>query len=114
MLHDLVEGPRGLRQRAAGLALFAQSSHDGPAAEIARVHRSDPRPPASRPATRRRGRPQRLAATTAAACAVWACAVGTGLATTHDGPALMRALDHGLDPDRLAPGQGHAPEGHHS
>ncbi|MGW3003733.1 hypothetical protein ACWDF6_30340, partial [Streptomyces sp. NPDC001155] len=50
----------------------------------------------------------------AVACAVCACAVGTGVAMTYDAPALLHAVGHRLDPDHLAPGHGHAPEGHHS
>ncbi|WP_369365406.1 glycosyltransferase [Streptomyces sp. CG4] len=114
VLRDLIDGPPGPRQRAAGLALFAQSPDDGPAAEIARVHRSGPPPLPAPPLARRRGRPRRLAVTGAVACAVCACAVGTGVAMTYDAPALLHAVGHRLDPDHLAPGHGHAPEGHHS
>ncbi|MEV0186895.1 glycosyltransferase, partial [Streptomyces sp. NPDC050625] len=113
VLCDLVDGPLGLRQREAGLALFIQSSDDGPAAEIARVHRSGLPPQPQSPVARRRSGPRSLAVTTAAACAVWACAVGTGFATTYDGHALMHTLGHDLDLDSFAPGNDHAPEGHH-
>ncbi|WP_274910834.1 glycosyltransferase [Streptomyces sp. WZ-12] len=112
VLGDLADGPLGLRQRAAALALFADSSGAGPAAEIARVHRPGPPLPAPRPRARRRARSRRLVVTAAAACTVWACAVGTGVATAYDGPALLRAVGHDLDPDRPAPG--HVPEGRHS
>ncbi|KPH98610.1 hypothetical protein OK006_8707, partial [Actinobacteria bacterium OK006] len=44
--------------------------------------------------------------------AVWARAVGTRVATTYDGPALMRTLGHGLDLDQLGPALDQ--EGHHS
>jgi UDP-N-acetylglucosamine:LPS N-acetylglucosamine transferase len=116
VLCDLVDGPLGLRGREAGLALFAGSSGEGPAAEIARVHRSGPPPLTRPPAARRRARPRRLGVTTAVAGAVWACAVGTGVATTYDGPSLMRALGHGiaLDLDSFPPGHGHAAERPHS
>ncbi|MEV7379570.1 glycosyltransferase [Streptomyces lydicus] len=114
MLCDLVHGPLGVRQRDAGLALFAQSSIGGPAAEIARIHRAGPPDLTSRPVARRRTSPKRLAVTTVVAGAVWACAVGTGVATTYDGPALLRAVSHGLDLDRLASAQGHVSGGHHS
>ncbi|WP_078630314.1 glycosyltransferase [Streptomyces roseochromogenus] len=114
VLCDLVDGSLGRQQRAAGLDLFARSAHDGPAAEIARVHRSGPPPLPAQPGARRRGRRRRLAVTGTVACAVWACAVGTGVATTYDPPALLHALGHSLDPDRLATGHGHAPEGRHS
>lgn len=40
VLCDLIDGPLGRRQRAAGFALFAQSPDGCPTAEIARVHRS--------------------------------------------------------------------------
>lgn len=112
VLCGLVDGPLGLRQREAGLALFPQSPGDGPAAEIARAHRPGPPPPPPGPGRQRRLFTRRLAVTSAAACAVWACAVGTGVVTTYDGPALMHALGHGLDLDRLTPGL--AREGHHS
>ncbi|MEU6508322.1 glycosyltransferase [Streptomyces sp. NPDC046942] len=108
----LVDGPLGLRQRAAGLGLFAQSPGDGPAAEIARLHRPGPPPPPPGPGPRRRPRARRLALTTAAACAVWGCAVGTGVATTYGGPALLHTLGHDLDLARLAPALDE--EGHHS
>ncbi|MEU8690210.1 glycosyltransferase [Streptomyces sp. NPDC048665] len=112
VLGELVGGPLGQRQREAGLALFAPVPADGPAAEIARLHRPGPPPPPPGPGRRRRLRTRRLAVTGAAACAVWAGAVGTGLVTTYDGPALMRTLGHGLDLDRLAPA--FTEEGHHS
>lgn len=117
VLCDLIDGALGARQRATALALFARTQDGGPAAEIARVHRSGLRDRDQNPPPPGRGRPRRLlgrrlAVTGAAACAVWACAVGTGVATTHDGPALMRTLGHGLDLDRLAPA--FTEEGHHS
>ncbi|MER6128771.1 glycosyltransferase, partial [Streptomyces sp. NPDC001795] len=115
VLCDLIDGPLGLRQREAGLALFAADRDAGPAAEIARVHRSGPPDSPPRPPARRvRRAPRRLGATTAAACAVWACAVGTGIATAYDGPSLMHTIGHGLDLDDPAPGHGPRPEGHHS
>ncbi|MFF3911521.1 glycosyltransferase [Streptomyces sp. NPDC001848] len=114
VLHDLVDGPLGTRQRATGLALFAGTPDEGPAAEIARVHRSGPSRPDPRPVARRRPTPRRLAPTVALACAVWACAVGTGVATAYDGPGLVHAIGHGIDLDDLATHHGHQPEGHHS
>lgn len=113
-LSDLIEGPLGLRQREAGLALFADPE-SGPAAEIARVHgprlpHRDGRPPARR--FRRLNR--RLAATATVACAVWAYAAGTGMATTYHGAGLVREIGHGLHLDGLVPGHGNRPEGHHS
>ncbi|MFJ6836993.1 glycosyltransferase [Streptomyces sp. NPDC091209] len=109
VLDDLVDGPRGVRQRAEGLALFADSPDHGPAAEIARVLRSGQPPVVPPPAPRRRTRARRLTATTAVACAVWACAVATGVATSFEGTTLMHTLSHGLDLDLVS---GHGPEGH--
>ncbi|MGW4568404.1 glycosyltransferase [Streptomyces sp. NPDC004561] len=114
-LCDLIDGPLGARQRAAGLDLFARTPDGGPAAEIARVHRAglpdaDRKPPTPR---RRRG-PRRLAATAAVASAVWACAVGTGMATTYDGPGLIHAIGNGLDLDGLSGHHAHPQGDHHS
>ncbi|MGW2649837.1 glycosyltransferase [Streptomyces sp. NPDC001393] len=105
VLCDLIGGPLGEQQRATGLALFAQAPDSGPAAEIARVHRTGLCDGDQKPPLPRRRRPRRLAATAAMATAVWACAVGTGTATTYDGPGLMHAIGNGLV-DRLA--------GHHT
>jgi hypothetical protein len=142
VLADLIDGPAGRRQRAAGHALFAARPDDGPAAEVVRVCRAGvpygaaprgaagrphtDRPPTVRPAGRPGGRPggrlpggllpgglplprpsrlvtvRRLAATGVAACAVWAGAVGTGIAATHDAPGLLHAVHHRLDPDDIA------------
>ncbi|WP_405864457.1 MGDG synthase family glycosyltransferase [Streptomyces sp. NBC_00005] len=115
VLRDLIDGPLGLRQRTAGLALFAAEPDGGPAAETARVHRSGLPPLPRRPAARRR-RPtaRRLVATTAVACAVWTCAVGTGIATAYDGPGVLHAIGHGLDLDDPHPGHTPRPEGHHA
>ncbi|GHD87163.1 glycosyltransferase [Streptomyces naganishii] len=133
VLRDLIEGPLGPRLRETGLGLFAGTPDEGPAAEIGRVHRAglpqpgrqpspqpgrqpSPQPgrlPGRWPAARRRPAP-RLAATVAVACAAWACAVGTGIATTYDGLGLAHAIGHGLDLDDVAPHHGHRPEGHHS
>ncbi|MFS4092769.1 glycosyltransferase [Streptomyces sp. AF1A] len=112
VLCDLIDGPLGQQQRATGLALFAQDPQDGPAAEIARVHRTGVQDGNRKPPPRRRRAPRRLAATTAVASAVWACAVGTGMATTYDGPGLMHTIGRGLD---LSSFTGHHPHGsHHS
>ncbi|MGW5460409.1 MGDG synthase family glycosyltransferase [Streptomyces sp. NPDC003996] len=114
VLHDLIDGPLGPRQRETGLALFAGTPEGGPAAEIARLHhaglpRHDPRRRASPGGT-----PRRLATTAAVACAVWACAVGAGIVTAYDGPALARAVGHGLDLDDHTPHHASQPEGRHS
>ncbi|MFG2780539.1 glycosyltransferase [Streptomyces prunicolor] len=147
VLGELIDGPRGLVQREAGLALFADERlgpDRGPAAETAMICRAgvgSAAPTTTRPATsltarpaaqsaarpavsptarpailpavppiaRRVGRPAglRLATTAVLACAVWAGAVGTAVATTEGGPRLMHAIGHGLDLDDL----GHA---HHA
>ncbi|MGW3106108.1 glycosyltransferase [Streptomyces sp. NPDC001100] len=136
VLAELIDGPRGLLQREAGLALFAgggpdrgpgkDAAHDeqatgadrGPAAETVRVCRAGAGPVT--PTTVRRTRPVRptalrLATTTALACAVWAGAVGTAVATTDGGSGLIHAIGKSLDFDD--PGDGHhelhtAHEGH--
>ncbi|WP_405995667.1 glycosyltransferase [Streptomyces sp. NBC_00986] len=133
VLSELIDGPRGLLQREAGLALFADEPHGpdrDPAAETARICRAGTEriaaPMAQRatpPAARRVARPaaRRLATTTALACVVWAGAVGTAVATTESGPGLMHAIGQGLDLDDLShahhtgrvPHQGHA-KGHHA
>ncbi|MFI5879300.1 glycosyltransferase [Streptomyces sp. NPDC051554] len=125
VLGELIDGPRGLLQREAGLALFADGSDGGPAAETARICRAgiDTAAPLTTgptipPATRRTTRPtaRRLATTTALACAVWAGAVGTAVATTEGGPGLMHAIGQGLDLDDLSHGHHaeHAPHGGHA
>ncbi|WP_416957783.1 UDP-N-acetylglucosamine--N-acetylglucosamine transferase [Streptomyces sp. Agncl-13] len=124
LLGELIDGPRGLVQREAGLALFAGGASGrergigagthrglatgtdrGPSAEIARVCRAGLGPATPR-TIRRAVRPTalRLAITAALACAVWAGAVGTAVATTDGGPSLMHAIGQGLDIDDL----GHA------
>ncbi|MDX3240344.1 MGDG synthase family glycosyltransferase [Streptomyces sp. ME18-1-4] len=115
VLCDLIDGPLGLSQRTAGLALFAAEPDGGPAAEIAHVHHAGLAPLPARPTVRRR-RPtaRRLVATTAVACGVWACAVGTGIATAYDGPDMIHAIGHSLDPDDPLPSHTSHTEGHHS
>ncbi|MFJ2827279.1 glycosyltransferase [Streptomyces sp. NPDC087263] len=118
VLCDLIDGSLGLSQRAVGLALFAAEPDGGPAAEIARVHHAGTPPLPARPAARRRRRgARRLLATAAVACAVWACAVGTGIATAYDGSGMIHAIGHSLDPDDAdnpPPGLPSHTEGHHS
>jgi len=97
VLCDLIDGPLGRRQRAVGLALFTQTHDGGPAAEIGRVHRTGLPERRQNPVTRRRSAPRRLAATAAVASALWACAVGTGMASTYDGSHLVHTIGHGLD-----------------
>ncbi|WP_405560471.1 glycosyltransferase [Streptomyces canus] len=115
VLCDLIDGPLGLRQLTSGLALFTREPGDDPAAEIARVHRLGPPFPTPQPVARRR-RPatRRLAVTAAAACAVWACAVGTGISTAYDGPGVLHTIGHSLDLDDPAPVHVTGPYGHHS
>ncbi|MGW8724831.1 glycosyltransferase [Streptomyces sp. NPDC055808] len=114
VLNELIDGPLGPERRAAGLALFARPADEGPAAEIARVHRSGLRPLPVRPVVHRRRASRRLAATALAACTVWACAVGTAVATSYGEPGLARAIGHGFDLDDFARHQGPHTEGHHS
>jgi UDP-N-acetylglucosamine:LPS N-acetylglucosamine transferase len=120
VLTDLIDGPLGQLQRAAGLALFPAGQdahpdnhgHSSPAAEIAGACRSGIRRPVQHAASVPAGPSpygakspltlRRLAATTAMACAVWAGAVGTGVAT-HDAPGLFRAVHHGLDLENRTP-----------
>ncbi|MET8612560.1 glycosyltransferase [Streptomyces misionensis] len=111
---ELAQGARGLRQRAAALALFADAGC-GPAAEIARIaRRSAAGLPVPAPVRRRAGRSRGFVAVTSAACVLWATAIGTAVATTDDGPRLIRALGHELrfegadhTPDTGAPGAPH-------
>ncbi|MGW3099543.1 MGDG synthase family glycosyltransferase [Streptomyces sp. NPDC001102] len=116
VLSDLIDGPLGPRQRAAGLALFAAGLDEGPAAETARVHRLGlpPLPPRHTARQQRRPVARRLVTSTALACAVWACAVGTGITTAYDGSGVLHAIGHGLDLDDHHPDHGPRPEGHHS
>ncbi|MGW0994888.1 MGDG synthase family glycosyltransferase [Streptomyces sp. NPDC002523] len=107
VLCDLIDGQLGARQRATGLALFAQTQDSGPAAEIARVHRSGLRGRSQNPSPPHRRAPRRLAATAAVAFTVWACAVGTGMATTYDTSNLLHTIDHDLRLGSLT--QHHAP-----
>ncbi|WP_019056982.1 glycosyltransferase [Streptomyces prunicolor] len=125
VLGELIDGPRGLLQREAGLALFADEQlgpDRGPAAETAMICRAGVGPAAPltagsapRPTVRRTTRPtaRRLATTTALACAVWAGAVGTAVATTEAGPGLMHAIGQDLDLDDMghAHHAGHVPHG---
>lgn len=116
VLNDLIDGPLGPDRRAAGLGLFAQSADEGPAAEIARVYRAGLHQAAVPPAAprRRRRASRRLAVTGVVACAVWAGAVGTAVATSYGEPVLARTIGHGLDLDDFAGHQGAHPEGGHS
>ncbi|MGQ4476453.1 glycosyltransferase [Streptomyces sp. SAS_276] len=115
ILAELIDGPRGLLQCEAAHALFTADPH-GPAAETARVCRTGTAPIAA-PAPRRAVRPAafRLATTTALACAVWAGAVGTAVATTDGAPDLMHAIGQHLDLDDLSHEHhtGHVPHGVH-
>ncbi|MET8243907.1 UDP-N-acetylglucosamine--N-acetylglucosamine transferase [Streptomyces sp. NPDC005202] len=111
VLTDLLDGPLGRRQRAAGLALFATRADTGPVAAILRACGAGTAPAPVRPPGRRgRQAPRRLAATGALATALWAAAVGAGIATTHSGGSVLRAIDHGLDHHHEP---GFAVEGHH-
>ncbi|MEU6896348.1 UDP-N-acetylglucosamine--N-acetylglucosamine transferase [Streptomyces sp. NPDC046557] len=114
VLHDLIGGPLGPQQRENALALFAQATDRGPAAEIARMHQ---RPlPHPRRSARSRRTPQRLAVTMAVACTVWGCAVGAGVMTTASRSSPARTVGHGFDLDDLPRTHSHhsASEEHHS
>ncbi|MGX9882838.1 glycosyltransferase [Streptomyces sp. NPDC002276] len=128
VLGELIDGPRGLLQREAGLALFAggvpdsgtsaethQDADRGPAAETVRVCRAGVGPVAPIAVRRTRAvRPAalRLAITTALACTVWAGAVGTAVATTDGGPRLIHAIGQDLDLDDVGPAHHAHDEGH--
>ncbi|MDX3746492.1 glycosyltransferase [Streptomyces sp. AK08-02] len=115
VLYDLIDGAPGLSQRAVGFALFAAEPEGGPATETARVQRAGLSTPPPRPAARRRRTAvRRLVATTAVACGLWACAVGTGIATAYDGLSMIHSIGHSLDPDEPLPGHTSHTEGHHS
>ncbi|WP_330285160.1 MGDG synthase family glycosyltransferase [Streptomyces sp. NBC_00588] len=113
-LCDLIHGPLGLSQRAIGFALFTAEGEGGPAAEIGRIH-SAVSPPQSPRFTAPRHHPaaRRLVATTAVACGVWACAVGTGIATAYEGSGVIHAIGHSLDRDDPPPHHIFHVEGHH-
>ncbi|MFE2853555.1 glycosyltransferase [Streptomyces lavendulae] len=108
-LDDLMDGGEGLRQRISGLSLFPADPALGPAAAIvgARLPTGNSAGSAVKTAAdaqNRFGAPGRrpavrLAATIAAATAVWGGAVGTAVATGHEAPVLLRALEHRIDPD---------------
>ncbi|MFE3852714.1 glycosyltransferase [Streptomyces griseorubiginosus] len=114
VLCDLIDGPLGRRQRATGFALFAQSPDGCPTAEIARVHRSGAPGLGFRPAAQRHRTKRRLAATAVLASVVCAGAVATGVATAYDGPGLIHAISHRLDPDGFPPERTSPSEENHS
>jgi UDP-N-acetylglucosamine:LPS N-acetylglucosamine transferase len=99
LLTELLDGPLGQAQRATALTLLTEDPDNGPVAQIRRACRgSAPQPTtASRP--RRAPALRRLAVTTALAAMLWATAVGTGIAATHQGPNVLQAIDHTLDTD---------------
>ncbi|MFE9221887.1 glycosyltransferase [Streptomyces lavendulae] len=108
-LDELMEGSAGLRQRISGLSLMPADPALGPAAAIIGVRLPAGHPAASplqlapdapgKPGTPALRPAVRLAATFAAATAVWVSAVGTAVATGHEAPVLLRALEHHIDPD---------------
>ncbi|MFD5405799.1 glycosyltransferase [Streptomyces griseorubiginosus] len=114
VLCDLIDGPLGRRQRATGFALFAQSPDGCPTAEIARVHRSGVLDRDLRSVPQRHPRTRRLAATAVLASAVCVGAVATGVATAYDGPDLVHAISHRLDPDGFPPHHTYPSEDRHS
>lgn len=108
VLAELLDGPLGNRQRTAGLALFATTPDNGPMAAILRACGAGTAPAPTRQPGRRGSR--RLAVTTVLATALWAAAVGTGIAATHSGDTVLQAIDHDLD--HMTPAL--PPDGHHS
>ncbi|MER6085123.1 UDP-N-acetylglucosamine--N-acetylglucosamine transferase, partial [Streptomyces sp. NPDC001833] len=57
---------------------------------------------------------RRLAASAAVACALWAGAVGTAVATTGSAPGVIHAIGHTLDLDGDTHPGGPHQEDHHS
>lgn len=112
VLCELIDGPLGRRQRATGFALFAQSPDGCPTAEIARVHRSGVTDRGFRPVADRHRTTRRLAATAVLASLV--CVFATGVAKTYDGPDLIHAISHRLDPDGFPREHTSPSEGDHS
>lgn len=110
VLTELLDGRLGERQRAAGLALFAADPDTGPVAAILRACGAGTAPTSVRPLRRRsRPAPRRLVVSAVLATALWAGAVGTGIAATHSGSRVLQAIDH--DPDHDEPG--FPVDGHH-
>lgn len=96
ILTDLLDGPLGERQRAAGLALFAADPDSGPVFAILRACGAGTAPAPVRPPGRRNRRgPRHLATTAVLATALWGTAVGTGIAATHSCVPVLQAI--GLD-----------------
>lgn len=120
VLTDLLDGPLGERQRVTGLTLFADAAGSGPVAAILRACGAGTTPTSARPPSRRRrlSAPRRLAVTAVVATALWATAVGTGVAATHSGNSVLQAIDQGLEhtePDFPANGHhGPSADDHHS
>ncbi|MFD8790235.1 MGDG synthase family glycosyltransferase [Streptomyces vinaceus] len=112
-LDDLMGGGAGLWQRTSGLSLSPADPALGPAVAIvgARLATGRPAVPAREREPAAQGRPGapvrrpavRLAATFAAATTVWAGAVGTAVATGHEVPVVLRALEHRIAPDTGRP-----------
>ncbi|MFB7979714.1 hypothetical protein [Streptomyces vinaceus] len=106
-------GGAGLWQRTSGLSLSPADPALGPAAAIAgaRLATGHPAVLAREPEPAAQGKPGapvrrsavRLAATFAAATTVWAGAVGTAVATGHEVPVVLRALEHRIAPDTGRP-----------
>ncbi|TXC97351.1 UDP-N-acetylglucosamine--N-acetylglucosamine transferase [Streptomyces sp. ISID311] len=110
VLTELLDGRLGERQRAAGLALFAADPDTGPVAAILRACGAGTAPTSVRPPGRRsHPAPRRLVVTAVLASALWAGAVGTGIAATHSGSSVLQALDHAPDHDE----PGFPVDGHH-
>ncbi|MFF4799202.1 UDP-N-acetylglucosamine--N-acetylglucosamine transferase [Streptomyces sp. NPDC001351] len=102
----------GVRTTGADPAVVSPAARgDGPGVGPSVVGETGARAadgPRTRPAVRR------LAATAAAASAVWVCAVGTAVATTDTGKGVMHAIGRRLDLDDPPHAGAHHPEGHRS
>jgi hypothetical protein len=61
----------------------------GSAHRLRAAYRRTPLPPSP-------GRQRRMAVAVLAATTLWAGAIGTGIAVTHQGPAVLQAVHHGL------------------
>ncbi|GGJ62927.1 MGDG synthase family glycosyltransferase [Streptomyces brasiliensis] len=99
VLTELLHGPRGIAQRAAGIALHRSAPGPVPAIAARTGHRPL-QPPASSQAVRRTGR-RRLALTAATAAATLSLGVAAPLVYAYsEAPARFTAVAHYLDGDR--------------
>lgn len=113
LLVELLDGPLGRSQRATALALLTPDPHHGPVARIRQACAGLPEATGAgglRPRTplgataATAANPvvpalRRLAVTVTMGAMVWATAVGTGIAASHQGTGVLQAIDHSLDTD---------------